>query len=481
MTIEYPFIYWPKVLKRFLTLAILLLSFSSLAFILTNNRTSPLSTNVLAQTPDPSTVIDVVFIGENFTQNELSEYHTVVQNFIDALLTYEPFKSRANQFAFHIIDNTADLGCNGLFDCSPDYIDRAAQVIYDSGLPVDTSALIINSTASGGSATNVPLEMTVTGKSYPHIFVHEFGHSFGRLREEYVVNSGDGAITNTTLYNCFRGIPPAPEWEDLVGIEDYWPGCSYQNWYRPSPLSVMRSTSFHYFNGVSQNYLNQKITSIVGANGDSELPTVTIVSPIDNQTVSGTITVSSLISDNVGVTWGDLKVDGVLRKSVYLPPFDFSLNTGALSLGSHTISVRGKDAGQNIGEQTITINVVSPTPTPTPTPIPVTVSFTSASYSARENSKNAAIAVALSQSVPMEVRVNYQVVGGTATNGSDYNLSGGTLIFPAGTTSRSISMNLINDRVKEPDETIIVSSLSPQNATLGAVPSSTFTILNDDR
>ena len=214
-------------------------------------------------------------------------------------------------------------------------------------------------------------------------------HSFGRLRDEYVLNSGDGQITDTTLFNCYRGTPPASEWDDLVAIGDYWPGCSYQNWYRPSPLNVMYSPNFHYFNGPSQILINQKITQLVGPIEDLEQPFVIITEPLNNQTVSGIINIKSLLSDNIGVTWGDMKLDGALYKSIYLPPFDFVLDTTTLSTGSHSLMVRARDANQNIGAQTITINVVSPTPTPTPTPIPILVSFSSASYSYRENAKNA--------------------------------------------------------------------------------------------
>ena len=434
-----------------------------------------------AQTPDPTTVIDVVFVGENFTQDQLNDYHTSVNDFINTLLTYQPYKSRASQFAFHIIDNTTDLGCTDLFDCSPDYIDRAAQVVYESGYPVDTAALVINSTKTNGSATTVPIEMTVTGKSNPHTFVHELGHSFGRLRDEYVLNSGDGQITDTTLFNCYRGTPPASEWDDLVAIGDYWPGCSYQNWYRPSPLNVMYSPNFHYFNGPSQILINQKITQLVGPIEDLEQPFVIITEPLNNQTVSGIINIKSLLSDNIGVTWGDMKLDGALYKSIYLPPFDFVLDTTTLSTGSHSLMVRARDANQNIGAQTITINVVSPTPTPTPTPIPILVSFSSASYSYRENAKNAIMQVVLSTNSSEEVRVNYQVTGGTASAGSDFNLVNGELVFPSGTTSKNISVNLVNDKVKEPDETTFVALTNPRNAILGSIPMATFTIRNDDR
>jgi Flp pilus assembly protein TadG len=66
----------------------------------------------------------------------------------------------------------------------------------------------------------------------------------------------------------------------------------------------------------------------------------------------------------------------------------------------------------------------------------------------------------------------------TATQGSDYTLSpANTVIIPAGSTSATIDINVINDTVVgEEDETIILMLGTPQYATLGMYTTHTATI-----
>ena len=59
--------------------------------------------------------------------------------------------------------------------------------------------------------------------------------------------------------------------------------------------------------------------------------------------------------------------------------------------------------------------------------------------------------------------------GGTATSGTDYaGISGGTLTFSAGTTSRTFNVSVMGDSTDEADETVVVTLSSPGNATIGA-------------
>ena len=77
--------------------------------------------------------------------------------------------------------------------------------------------------------------------------------------------------------------------------------------------------------------------------------------------------------------------------------------------------------------------------------------------------------------------MNYTVTGGSATGGgTDYTLAAGTLVFPAGEVNRTLSFNVNNDTLAEGDETMVITLGNPTNATLDALSSHTFTILDDD-
>ena len=77
--------------------------------------------------------------------------------------------------------------------------------------------------------------------------------------------------------------------------------------------------------------------------------------------------------------------------------------------------------------------------------------------------------VTLTPQSDKEVSVDYaEISGGTATSGVDYDeLPAGTLIFPAGETTRNISITVLDDNSDESmDETVTVQLLSADNATL---------------
>jgi hypothetical protein len=71
---------------------------------------------------------------------------------------------------------------------------------------------------------------------------------------------------------------------------------------------------------------------------------------------------------------------------------------------------------------------------------------------------------------------------GTATAATDYTSPGTTVTIPAGSTTATVTVPVINDAAVEGDETLILtlSSISSGQATLGAPVSATGTIYDDD-
>jgi Calx-beta domain/Domain of unknown function DUF11 len=73
-------------------------------------------------------------------------------------------------------------------------------------------------------------------------------------------------------------------------------------------------------------------------------------------------------------------------------------------------------------------------------------------------------------------------VSGTATSGSDYTTLSGTVTIPAGVTTATITIPVINDLVVDPSETVIVTltAISSGLATLGVTLGATNTITDND-
>lgn len=64
------------------------------------------------------------------------------------------------------------------------------------------------------------------------------------------------------------------------------------------------------------------------------------------------------------------------------------------------------------------------------------------------------------------ISVNYATASGSATAGSDYQATSGTLTFVPGETSKTITILVNGDRLPEPNETFFVNLSSPTNATI---------------
>jgi Calx-beta domain len=76
--------------------------------------------------------------------------------------------------------------------------------------------------------------------------------------------------------------------------------------------------------------------------------------------------------------------------------------------------------------------------------------------------------VSLSGQPDSPVTVDYATANGTATAGSDYLPTSGTLGFPVGVSTRTITVTVIGDGFQEPSETFALNLSNPSaNAYLG--------------
>jgi hypothetical protein len=109
-------------------------------------------------------------------------------------------------------------------------------------------------------------------------------------------------------------------------------------------------------------------------------------------------------------------------------------------------------------------------------------SFISASttdLSINEAAGNAVVTVSLSASSTSSVSMSYATSNGTATSGTDYTAISGTLTFPAGVTSQTISIPITNDSGIESPETFEVLLSNPVNVSISN-GSTTITIVDND-
>ena len=87
--------------------------------------------------------------------------------------------------------------------------------------------------------------------------------------------------------------------------------------------------------------------------------------------------------------------------------------------------------------------------------------------------------VTLSAASLSSVTVDYATVDGSATAGSDYTASSGSLTFPAGETSKTVTVGVLQDNDEEADETLTLRLSNASGATLGD-GQATGTIVNGE-
>lgn len=108
----------------------------------------------------------------------------------------------------------------------------------------------------------------------------------------------------------------------------------------------------------------------------------------------------------------------------------------------------------------------------------VTISATDAN-AAERNRDVAVFRVTRTGATTASLTVNY-LIGGTATNGSDYNSLSGSVIIPAGASFATITMTPIDDTAVESNETVVLTLSANAAYQLGSTTSATATIVSDD-
>jgi hypothetical protein len=175
----------------------------------------------------PSEKVDILVIGEGYTAAEMPKFRRDVRRLLPALFGEEPFKSRRSAFNVRALDlPSAQSGVNrpnaGVFRRTPlstEYnifdseryvltLDNRALRDAASAAPYEFIEILVNDrTYGGGGIFNDQATASVDSAFSPYVFVHEFGHHFAALADEY--------YTSDVAYEAGTTEKPEP-WEPNV-------------------------------------------------------------------------------------------------------------------------------------------------------------------------------------------------------------------------------------------------------------------------
>ncbi|HEX3529651.1 MAG TPA: CARDB domain-containing protein [Thermoanaerobaculia bacterium] len=103
-------------------------------------------------------------------------------------------------------------------------------------------------------------------------------------------------------------------------------------------------------------------------------------------------------------------------------------------------------------------------------------------YEGDAGTTNAPFAITLACPLDHDVAFLEATANGTATAGSDYVATQGTVTFPAGSTAHTVNVPVLGDRVNEPNETFLLNVTDPVTPPQAVLvdPQGLGVILNDD-
>lgn len=168
-------------------------------------KPEPAPHRYLLKSGSPQEKIDVAIVAEGYTKEEAEQFYKDAQVAVEAILAHEPFGTYKDRFNFVAIaleskDSGVSVPREGLWkdtavgsNYDTFYSDRYLTTscvwkMHDAlcGIPYEHLVILANTdTYGGGGIYNSYTLTTALHKDFKPVVVHEFGHSFAGLADEY--------------------------------------------------------------------------------------------------------------------------------------------------------------------------------------------------------------------------------------------------------------------------------------------------------
>ena len=259
------------------------------------------NTGKLVYNGDPAEKVDIVFLPDGYTEAEMEKFEKDAKRMIGYFQGCEPFSEYKNNFNFWIVYAHSDetgtdfpgkrIYKNTILNSSFYTFNTERYLMtYDiksvhnfaGYVPYDQIYILVNSDTYGGGGVYNYYSLTSADNKYvDYVLVHEFGHGFAGLADEYYTS--DVAVEDyydlnvepyepniTTLKNFDKKwsalvkegtpipTPPTAEYESTVGAFE---GGGYvaKGVYRPRQDCTMKSIKYNYFCPVCRDAIIEMI------------------------------------------------------------------------------------------------------------------------------------------------------------------------------------------------------------------------------
>jgi hypothetical protein len=187
----------------------------------------------------PADKVDLVLLGDGYTAAEMEKWHEDAKRLMAALFSKSPFKERRVDFNVWAVDSPADE--SGVSRPSDDVHRRSPLgASYDAfgseryvlafdnrrwreiaaAAPYEFVEIVVNERKYGGGGIfNLHATVAADNAFTPYVFVHEFGHHFAGLADEYYTSDvayQPGDARPEPWEPNATASPRADKWRDLV-------------------------------------------------------------------------------------------------------------------------------------------------------------------------------------------------------------------------------------------------------------------------
>lgn len=257
----------------------------------------------LLKSGSPENCIDVVIMAEGYSRGDMQTFYSDAQKACDAIFSHSPFKENKNHFnVVAVASESTDSGVSiprenvwkstavsSHFDTF--YSDRyltssSVKDIHDllAGIPYEHIIILANTDTYGGGGIYNSFTLTTAHHSkFEPVVVHEFGHSFGGLADEYAYTDAPSPLYPYDVepweQNITTLVDFESKWSDMLPKDIVVPtkitsdnysstealgvyqgaGYSMKGIYRPVPDCRMRTNEAKAFCPVCQRSLQRLI------------------------------------------------------------------------------------------------------------------------------------------------------------------------------------------------------------------------------
>jgi IgA Peptidase M64/Peptidase M64 N-terminus len=216
------------------------------------DRAAPPKLNVWAvmQNGPPQDKVDLLLMGDGYTAAEMEKWHRDARRMAETLFAVSPFKEHRRDFNVWAVDLPAEESgisrpSDGIFRRSPlrssyDAFGSERYVLsFDnkrlreaaSAAPYEFIEIVANDRKYGGGGIfNLFATVSADNAFTPYVFVHEFGHHFAGLADEYYTSDvayGSPTQRPEPWEPNATADPRATKWKDLlttgIDLPSIWP------------------------------------------------------------------------------------------------------------------------------------------------------------------------------------------------------------------------------------------------------------------